>query len=73
MRRRITRAYTRTFRLWDRTNTLIYEKEKELEASRTGRVSLFQFKPGDLAAGPYQASWSIDGEEVCSTKFEVVE
>jgi len=68
----MTRAYKRTFRLWDQNKTLIYEKEKDVEESDAGHVYALQFKPGDLAPGTYEAAWSIDGEEVCSTKITIV-
>lgn len=68
----ITRSYTRLFRLWDQTKTMIYEKEKEVEASDAGHVYALQFKPGDLKPGTYVAAWSIDGEEICSTTIVIV-
>jgi hypothetical protein len=68
----MTRAYKRTFRLWDQTKTLVYEREKDVEASDAGHVYALQFKPGDLKPGTYEAAWSIDGAEVCSTKIVVV-
>jgi len=68
----MTRAYKRTFRLWDETKTLVYEKDKDVEASDAGHVYALQFKPGDLKPGSYEAAWSIDGEEVCSTKIVIV-
>ncbi len=68
----MTRAYKRTFRLWDQTKTLVYEREKDVEASDAGHVYALQFKPGDLAPGNYEAAWSIDGEETCSTKIVIV-
>jgi len=68
----MTRAYKRTFRLWDQTKTLVHEREKDVEASDAGHVYALQFKPGDLTAGTYEAAWSIDGEEVCSSKIVIV-
>jgi len=68
----MTRAYKRTFRLWDQTKTLVYEREKDVEASDAGHVYALQFKPGDLKAGIYEAAWSIDGQEVCSSKIVIV-
>ena len=68
----MTRAYKRTFRLWDQTKTLVYEREKDLGASDAGHVYALQFKPGDLKPGTYEAAWSIDGEEVGSTKIVIV-
>ncbi|MHC4251642.1 MAG: hypothetical protein ACYS9X_21180 [Planctomycetota bacterium] len=68
----ITRAYKRTFRLWDQTKTLVHEKEKDVEPSDAGHVYARRFEPGDLEPGAYEAAWSIDGEEVCSTKIVIV-
>ena len=68
----MTRAYKRTFRLWDQTKPLVYERHKDDEASDAGHDYALQFKPGDLQPGTYEAAWSIDGEEVCSSKIVIV-
>lgn len=68
----ITRSYKRMFKLWDQTKTLIYEKEKVVQASDTGHVYALQFKPGDLKPGTYEAAWFIDGKEVGSTEIVIV-
>jgi hypothetical protein len=68
----MTRAYKRTFRLWDQTKTLVHEREKDVGTSDAGHVYALQFKPGELQPGAYEAAWSIDGEEVTSTKIAIV-
>jgi hypothetical protein len=69
----ITRSYKQTFRLWDQTKTLVLEREKTFEANATGHIYALQFQAGDIDSGTYEAAWSINDEEVCSSKIVVDE
>lgn len=69
----IARPYERTFKLLDGSGSVVFDETKKLQASPAGRISLLQFNPGYLKPGSYEAVWSIDGKDVGSTRFEIVE
>lgn len=70
---RIKRAFERTIIITDSIGDVVFEERKAIDASPLGQMGLIPVEAGGIPIGEYTAIWRVDGVEVATMGFEIVE